>query len=360
MPGKWKFPSIIVLPVNKSIMVQFYQQLATLISAGFGIVRALNVCRIQTADKRFQEMLLKIHDSIQSGNSLAAALQLFPETFSPFHLGMVKTAERSGTLPDILNNLAKFEEKEMRLISRLKAALAYPVFVTIVAFGIVILLTRYLCPLLNAITQILGPEKIPPITRVLIFMGKCSTDLRYMVPLLLLFILLIITVIKVSKQRKVKYIMGRVKLLIPTLGKLYRKVILIRLCRVLSTLLNSGVPSAISIRVVDEVAENIYFSEAIMKKIIWRIDEGKQYSEAFAESTFFPTVLINMMVVGEQTGKLPYVIDKLADMLEIDVEMFLANFSSLLEPVLIVILGGVTFFILLAAFLPMYTIMSGL
>jgi len=357
---KLKLPSFIVLPIKKSIMVQFYQQLATLISAGFGLVRALNVCRIQTADKRFQEMLTKIHNSIESGASLSTALEQFPDTFSPFHLGMVRTAERSGTLPDILQNLAKFEEREMRLLSRLKAALAYPIFVTIVAFGIVILLTRYLCPLLTAITQILGPEKIPFITKVLIFMGRCSTDVRYMVPLLLLIVLIVVIIRKVSRLRKVKYFMGRVKLAIPTLGKLYKKVILIRLCRVLSTLLNSGVPSVISIRVVDEVAENLYFSDAIMKKIIWRIDEGKQYAEAFGESKFFPTILINMMVVGETTGKLPYVIDKLADMLEIDVDVFLANFSSLLEPFLIVILGGVTFFILLAAFLPMYTIMSGL
>ncbi len=360
MSGKWKLPSLIVLPVRKQIMVQFYQQLATLISAGFGIVRALNVCRIQTADKRFQEMLAGIHSSIESGNSLSKALERFPETFSPFHLGMVRTAERSGTLPEILKNLAKFEEREMKLLSSLKAAMAYPVFVTVVAFGIVILLTRYLCPLLNAITQILGAEKIPTITKVLIFMGKCSTDLHYMLPLILLFILTVLVLIRISKIRKVKYLMGRVKLAIPTLGKLYKKVILIRLCRVLSTLLNSGVPSVISIRVVDEVAENLYFSDAIMKKIIWRIDEGKNYSQAFGESTFFPQVLINMMVVGEQTGKLPYVIEKLADMLEIDVDVFLANFSSLLEPFLIVLLGGVTFFILLAAFLPMYTIMSGL
>jgi type IV pilus assembly protein PilC len=344
--------------VSKLILVQFYHQLATLFNAGFGIQRALKVCAAHTSDGLFRDMVEEMYLVLESGAPLSTAFEHFPEVFTPFHVGMIKTAERSGNLPTILQNLATYEEKEMRLLSNLKSALAYPVFVTLTAFVIVILLTHYLCPLLNAVTTVLSPEKIPLITKILIVIGKCMSDIRFLAAMALLAIAAIPLYRKVSKIRKVRYVIDRLKLRLPSFGRLYKKVIIIRLCRVLSTLLSSGVPSVLSIRVVDEVAENVYFSDAIMKRIIWRVDEGRLFSEAFGESTFFPGVLINMFVIGEQTGKMPYVIDKIADLFEIDVTMFLANISSILEPLLILVLGTVTFFILLAAFLPLYSIMS--
>jgi type II secretory pathway component PulF len=287
-------------------------------------------------------------------------MEQFPRVFTPFHLGMMKTAERSGTLPEVLKYLAEFEEKEMRLHHKIQAALAYPMFVTITAIIVVILLTRYLCPLLNSITAILGEDKIPLITRGLIFVGRCTTDIRYIAAIIAVVIAVLLVTRALLRSRKVLYVLGRIKLRLPSLGNVYKKVILVRVCRVMSTLLHAGVPSVLSIRILDEVAENVYFSEAIMKKIIWRVDEGKHFSEAFGESRFFPIVFINMLVVGEQTGKLPFIIGKLADLFDIDVTFFLDNITSILEPLLVLVMGCVTFLILLGAFLPMYAIMRGL
>jgi type IV pilus assembly protein PilC len=345
-------------PIKKQVFVQFYSQLSTLVAAGFGLLRAIRVCMEQTPDKAFKELLSQVYADLEGGSPLSESLEHFPRIFTPFHLGMIRTAEKSGTLPDIMKKLAIHEEKEMNLRHRLQAALTYPVFVTGFAFIVVILLTRYLCPLLNSVTLALGHDRIPAITKFLIVIGKCFSDWRILVGGGLFFMLLVVIMRKVMTIRIVKYHYGRLRLRIPSFGRLYKKIILIRMCRVLSTLLSAGVPSVTSIRVVDEVGENVYFSDAIMKKIIWRVDEGKLYSQAFSESTFFPRVLVNMLVVGEQTGKLPFIIDKLADFFEIDVDIFLANISSFLEPILIVVLGGITFFILLAAFLPMYAIMN--
>ncbi|MDQ7821912.1 MAG: type II secretion system F family protein [Candidatus Eremiobacteraeota bacterium] len=344
--------------VNKQVLVQFYSQLSTLISAGFSIVKALRVCRQQSSDEALDRILSSVEADLEGGSTLTAAFEKFPTLFTPFHIGMIRTAEMSGTLPDILKSLALYEEKEMKLIQSIKAALSYPIFVTITAFFIVILLTRYLTPLLDSISSILGSEKIPLITKGLIFVGRCTTDIRYILGVIIIFLVIVYAIGTLRTIRKVQYFWGRLKLRIPSFGKLYKKVILIRMCRVLSTLLAAGVPSVLALRLVDEVAENVYFSEAIMKKIIWGVDEGKNFSQAFGESQFFPKVLVNMLVVGEQTGKLPLTIDKLADLIEIDVTLFLANIASILEPVLIVILGGVTFTILLAAFMPIYAIMS--
>jgi len=346
--------------VNKMVIVQFYHQMATLINAGFGMLRALKVCAEHTTDRVFREVLMGMHTILEAGKPLSEAFGSYPDLFTPFHIGMIRTAERSGTLPSILEHLAAYEEKEMRLLSRLKAAMAYPVFVTLTAVAIVLLLTRYLCPLLNAVTTVLPPEKIPLITRILVVVGRCMADIRFIIAILVLIIVALVVFRKIAKIRKVQYVMGRLKLRLPSFGRLYKKVILIRICRVLSTLLASGVPSVLSIRVIDEVSENVYFSDAIMKKIIWRIDEGRLFSEAFGESSFFPGVLINMFVVGEETGRMPFVIDKIADIFEIDVNIFLANIASILEPVLIIVLGAVTFCILLAAFLPLYAIMSNM
>jgi type IV pilus assembly protein PilC len=345
-------------PIKKQVLVQFYSQLSTLVTAGFGLLRAIRVCMEQTPDKSFKELLSLIYADLEGGSPISQCLEKFPRIFTPFHLGMVRTAEKSGTLPDIMKKLAIHEEKEMKLRHRLQAALTYPIFVTSFAFIVVILLTRYLCPLLNNVTLALGRDRIPAITKFLIMIGNSFSDWRIMAGIALFLALMAFIMRKVMTIRMVKYHYGRLRLRIPSFGKLYKKVILIRMCRVLSTLLSAGVPSVMSIRVADEVGENVYFSDAIMQKIIWRVDEGKLYSQAFGESTFFPQVLINMLVVGEQTGKLPFIIDKLADFFEIDVDVFLANISSFLEPILIVVLGGITFFILLAAFLPMYSIMN--
>lgn len=346
--------------VKKKNLVQFYLQLSILIASGFSLLRALNVCIAQTSDGALKEIVEKIQKNIERGASLSQAIESFPRLFTSFHLGMMRTAERSGTLPEILKYLAQYEEKEMKMLQRIRAALAYPVFITAVAIIVIILLTRYLSPLLKAVTTILGEDKIPSITRILIFVGKCTTDIHYIVLIAATVMTASIVLKSVMRSKRIRYLLCRTKLMLPVLGRVYKKVILIRICRVMATLLSAGVPSVFSIRIVDEVAENLYFSEAVMKKIIWRIDEGKLFSEAFGESKFFPRVFINMLVVGEQTGRLSFIIDKLADLIDIDVAIFLENITSVLEPFLILIMGGLTFLILLGAFLPMYSIMKGL
>lgn len=354
------FLRLIRPPVKKQNLVQFYQQLSTLIYAGFSLLRGLNVCIGQTSDGALKDILQMMSTELEGGAPLSQVLEKFPRIFTPFHLGMVKTAERSGTLPEVLKYLAQFEENEMKLRQKVHAALAYPIFVTITAFIVIILLTRYLCPLLDSVTAILGRDKIPLITRGLIFIGKCSTDIRYIAAIAVIVVIVILGVRALMRSGKIRYLLGRLRLRLPIFGKVQKNIIMVRLCRVLSTLLAAGVPSVLSIRIVDEVADNFYFSEAVIKKIIWRVDEGKLFSEAFSESRFFPVVFINMLVVGEQTGKLPFILGKLADLFEIDVNMFLDSIASVLEPFLVLIMGCITFLILLGAFLPMYAIMSGI
>jgi len=340
-------------------LVQFFRQSSTLTKAGFGVIRGLEICLQQTSEPRLINALENTIILVGKGHSYSDALAKSPDIFTNFQVNMIRAAEASGKLPEALDSLAYYEEKEMRLRLSLKAATSYPIFVFIFSIFCIILLMRFLTPLLDTITGVLEGE-IPFPTLILITIANAVSHPIFYVAMILFFI-----AIRYIYNYYVGTLRGRLavdglKFNLPVFGKLYKKVVLIRVCRVMKTLLNSGVPAVKTMELVGDVSDNFYMKDRIMGGVAFRVKEGSSLKNAFASRGFFPNIMISMIAIGEQTGTLPIVMEKLSDMYEFDVEIAISNFYATLEPLLIMIMGGFTFIILLAAFLPIYQIIGSL
>ena len=340
-------------------LVQFFRQSATLVKAGFGIMRGLKTCALQTSEPKLIKTIDNLILLIDRGFSYSEAMARNPEIFTPFQVSMIKAAEASGKLPEILENLAGYEEKEMELRFRMKSATTYPTFIFLFSIFCIILLMKFLTPLLDTITDVLKGD-IPLPTMILLKIAHAVSHPLFYVGLLLFIIALRFLYKYYCNTLKGKLMVDTMIFKIPLFGNLYKKVILIRSCRVMYSLLDSGVPAAMTMELMGEVADNFYFKDRIMGEMVYRVQEGSSIHAAAGELGFFPRLMVSMIAVGEESGSLPTVMKKLADMYEFDVEIAISNFYATLEPMLIIGMGLFTFMILLAAFLPIYQIIGNL
>lgn len=340
-------------------LVQFFRQTATLVKAGFGIMRALQTCARQTSEPRLVKTIDSMISLIDRGFSYSEAMSRNSDIFSPFQVSMVKAAEASGKLPEILESLAEYEEKETELRFKMKSATTYPVFVFLFSIFCIILLMKFLTPLLDTITDVLKGD-IPIPTMILMKIAHAVSHPLFYVGLLLFLIALRLIYKYYSGVLKGKLTIDTMLFKIPLFGELYKKVILIRSCRVMYSLLDSGVPAALTMELMGEVADNFYFKDRIMGEMVYRVQEGSSIHTAAGESGFFPRLMVSMVAIGEESGSLPTIMKKLADIYEFDVEIAMSNFYATLEPMLILAMGLFTFMILLAAFLPIYQIIGNL
>ncbi|MCE1247250.1 MAG: type II secretion system F family protein [Firmicutes bacterium] len=338
-------------------LVQFFRQMATLVKAGFGSLRGIEVCSAQTSEPRLRKTLDIVRDDINAGKSYSEAVAKSKDIFTPFHVAMLRAAEAGGKLPEILDSLAEFEEKEMNLRFRLRSATSYPIFVFCFSVLCIFLLMRFLTPLLETLTNVLHGD-IPFPTLVLMkFSAAASHPLFYVAIVLfgLSFSLLFRYYISMPVG-KLNY--DRLKFRIPLFGRLYKQVMLIRVCRIMKTLLDSGIPIASTIELLGEVADNFYFRERIMSGVAYNINEGSSIASAFGSADFFPPMMVSMIAVGEESGTLPAILGNLAAMYDFDVDIAITKFYAALEPILILVMGLITFFILMAAFLPIYQVIG--
>lgn len=338
-------------------LVQFFRQLATLSAAGFGALRGVQTCLKQTSEPRLKAALENIGARIERGLSYSEAIAKSGDVFTPFHVSMMQAAEASGNLPQVLDSLAEYEENEMNLRYRLKSATIYPIFVLVFSLVCIILLMKFLSPLLDVITRVLKGD-IPWPTMILMRISTAVSHPLFWIGLLLGIISLNYLYRYYMGTRTGRMIMDSIRFKVPMFGELYQKVIMIRVCRVLKTLLESGVPATEAMELVGDVADNFYFKDRIMGEIAYRIKEGADISASFKGTGFFPPMMISMISIGEQSGTLPQIMGHLSRIYNFDVEIAVANFYATLEPVLIVVMGMVTFLIMAAAFLPIYQIIG--
>lgn len=322
-------------------------------------MRGLQTCARQTSEPRLVKTIDNLILLIDGGHSYSEAMARNSDIFSPFQVSMIKAAEASGKLPEILENLAEYEEKEMELRFRMKSATTYPVFIFIFSLFCIILLMKFLTPLLETITDVLKGE-IPFPTMLLVKTAHAVSHPLFYVGLLLFLIALHLIYGYYRSTLKGKLTMDTMIFKIPLFGELYKKIILIRSCRVMYSLLDSGVPAAATMELMGEVADNFYFKDRIMGELVYRVQEGSSIHAAAGDLGFFPRLMVSMIAIGEESGSLPVIMKKLSDIYEFDVEIAISNFYATLEPMLIVGMGLFTFIILLAAFLPIYQIIGNL
>jgi len=340
--------------VDAKELVQFTRQFATMIDAGLPLVQCLDILANQTPNKIFQNALKDIKNTVEGGSTFSDALRRHPKIFDDLYVNLVQAGELGGILDTILNRLAVYIEKKVKLARQVKGALTYPIAVVIIAAGVMSVLMIFVIPAFENMFKDFGSkEGLPKITQIVIDLSKAFIGNLHW--LFLGTVALITSVTYTYKQPRGKRAFHRIFLSLPIFGPLFQKIAVARFCRTLGTLLSSGVPIMDALEVVAKTAGNVIVEEAIMY-VRAKIAEGKNMVEPLMERKVFPSMVVQMLGVGEQTGALDTMLSKIADFYEEEVDVAVAALTSLLEPIMMVGIGGMVGTVMVAMYLPIFSI----
>ena len=344
--------------VKSKVLMIFTRQLATLIDSGLPLLRSLNVLAKQERDKLMKRTTDKLADSVQSGSTFSDALALHPKIFNDLYVNMVKAGEVGGVLELVLTRLSEFQEKAARIKNKIISAMVYPIIVMTMALGILCFLMIFIVPRFQVIFQdLLGDKPLPPVTQFVIgFSGFMQHH-----GLILLGIIVAIGFLYnlVGRTRRGRLIIDNFKLRMPLFGNLNRKTAISRFARTLGTLVTSGVPILQALNITRETAGNAAIALALAR-VHDSVKEGESIVQPLEASKQFPPMVVSMVDVGEETGKLPEMLLKVADVYDDEVDNAVAALTSMLEPIMIVILAVIVGTIVLALFTPLISIITTL
>ncbi len=328
------------------------RQLATLIDAGLPLLRSLNILITQLKPSKMRDILREISADVQQGATFSEALAKHPKVFDRLYINMVRAGEVGGMLEVVLNRLAIFMEKRMKLKRKVKTALVYPIFVILAATLIVSFLLLKVVPIFAKIFADFG-SGLPGPTQFLVDVADFMQVKWWL--LITIFSSTIIVLKFLGKVEILKRGWDRVSLRIPMVGGLVTKVSVARFARTLGTLITSGVPILQALRITKETIGNVVVQNAI-QKVHDRIKEGDTIAAPLDEAKVFPSMVINMIDVGEETGALDSMLNKVADIYDAEVEAAVEGLLSMMEPAIIIILGGVIGFIVIALYMPIFSL----
>jgi len=333
-------------------LVIFTRQMATMIDAGIPILQALDALQEQMTHPYFKTVISNIRDDIQLGSSLSAAFSKHPKVFDSLFINMVKVGETGGVLSDILDRIALYMEKSLKLRAKVKSALIYPTVIVIMAIAITAVLLVKVVPTFAGIYKSFNRE-LPPMTQALIQVsaGLKQYILGYIIGIFSLGFLLKVW----HKTEKGGLILDTAKLKIPIFGPLLRKVAISRFSRTLATLAQSGVPILESLEIVGKSSGN-HLIEKVVEGVKNNVREGESISIPLVKSGVFPPMVTRMIDVGEKSGQLEKMLTKIAEFYDDQVDTAVAGLTSIIEPVIIGFLGIVVGFIVIALFLPILSI----
>lgn len=336
-----------VKPQEVSMMTR---QLATLLGAGLPLVPAIAALTSQTRSQSFKKMLAKIKDSIVEGNSFARSLSLFPGTFSALYINMVTAGETSGALEIVLERLADITEKQQALKNRIRSAMAYPILMSLIGVLVLFLLLTFIVPNITSIFTDMN-QTLPAPT---LFLIRISDIFKIYWWIILIGIAAAVLILRrINKTVKGGYVFDKIKLQLPRLGLLTKKLAVARFSRTLGSLLENGVSMLPALGIVKNIVGNALIAGAI-EDASKEVSKGKGLGSALAESKIFPDLSIQMIQVGEQSGKLEEMLNKVADVFESEVEGSIMTMTSLLEPVMILMMAVIVGFIVLSICLPIF------
>jgi type IV pilus assembly protein PilC len=339
---------------DKDIVV-FTRQFATMIDAGLPLVQALEILSTQVENKMLAKTLTVIKNDVESGSTYADALRKHPRIFSELYANMVAAGESGGILDTILNRLASYIEKSMKLKKRVKGAMVYPVVVTSIAVLVIAIIMIFVVPTFSKMfTQLGGTLPLP--TLLVINLSNFLAGWGGLF-LLIAIIATIVTVVQMRRTEKGRALTDRVLLKLPIFGILLRKVAVAKFTRTLSTLIGSGVPILDGLEITAKTAGNKVIEYAVMD-VRTAVSEGKTLSEPLMKSRVFPPMVTHMIAVGESTGALDTMLGKIADFYDDEVDNAVANLTAMMEPMLMVFLGGSVGFIVVAMYLPIFKLIT--
>ncbi|HYO76769.1 MAG TPA: type II secretion system F family protein [Thermoanaerobaculia bacterium] len=338
---------------SQSIAI-FTRQFSVMIDAGLPLVQCLEILGSQQDHKVFKRTLIQIRQDVESGSNLADAMRKHPKVFSDLYTNMVAAGEAGGILDTILQRLATYIEKSVKLNGQVKSAMIDPVAVIGIACIVVAVILWKVIPVFASLFESLGAE-LPLPTRVVIALSNFLGDFWWL--LILTSGALVFATKRYHQTHKGKRVLDGILLKVPVLGMLLRKIAVARFCRTLSTLTSSGVPSLDGLSITARTAGNSIVEDAIMATRK-SVEEGKTISEPLGDTEVFPPMVVQMIAVGEQTGALDTMLSKIADFYEEEVDVAVAGLMKLLEPVLIAFLGVAIGGIVIAMYMPMFSLIS--
>jgi type IV pilus assembly protein PilC len=341
----------------KTLMI-FTRQLATLIDVGLPLLRGLGVLAKQERDSVLKNAITKVADSVQEGSTFSEGLAQHPRLFNDLYVNMVRAGEVGGVLELVLTRLAEFQEKAQKVRNKVVAAMVYPIIVLLLALGIMVFLLIFIVPRFETIFhEMLGDKPLPAIT---LFVIGVSNFMQAHWAVLLGGLVGVLAVCKIAaRTRKGQAVIDRVKLRAPIFGDLIRKTSISRFSRTLGTLVTSGVPILQALDITRETAGNTIVARAI-SQVHDSVKEGETITQPLEASGVFPPMVISMIDVGEETGQLPEMLLKIAEVYDDEVDNSVAALTSLLEPIMIVLLALIVGTIVIALFMPLVSIISGL
>ncbi|MCU0694133.1 MAG: type II secretion system F family protein [Polyangiaceae bacterium] len=340
--------------VDPKELVTFTRQFATMIDAGLPLVQCLDILSNQQENKFFKDALKDIKSSVEQGATFSDSLRRHPKVFDELYVNLVHAGEVGGILDSILNRLAVYIEKRVKLIRQVRGAMTYPVAVIVILGIVVTVLLTFVIPAFEKMFADFGAkDALPKLTQAVIWVSRSFVGaLPIIIPTV---ILIVVGAGYFYRSSKGKRICHRVFLFAPIFGPVMRKIAVARFTRTLGTLLQSGVPILDALEVCAKSSGNVIVEEGL-NYTRDKISEGRNMAEPLLESKVFPTMVVQMISVGEQTGALDQMLSKIADFYEEETDVAVAALTSLIEPLLMVVVGTVVGVVLAAMYLPIFSL----
>jgi len=353
---KFKIPSI-SRGVSLADKMFFTRNLRVMISAGLPLTRALSSLSNQVKSKIFKKAILEIREKVEKGESFSQALSFFPKIFPPIYQSMVKVGEESGRLEEVLEILARQMEREHELRSKVKGAMIYPAVVISAMIGIGILMLIMVVPKLAETFKELEIE-LPATTRFVIFLGTFLSKNFLFLFFGLIFLFFVLR--QILRTKKGKRFFDSLILKIPVISDISRKQNSALFTRTLSSLISAGVSLPRSLEITASTLRNVFFQEALIEGAE-RVKKGEKLSQVLKKyQNFIPLTAISMIEVGEETGETAQILEKLADFYEDEVTNATKNLASVIEPILLLIIGGIVGFFAISMVQPMYSMLQAI
>jgi type IV pilus assembly protein PilC len=343
--------------VKAGELAVFSRQLSTMISAGMSILRALYVLEEQTEGKFLKETIVAVRKDVEAGLSLSDSMARHPKVFSPLFVAMARAGEAGGVLEDALMRVADQLEKDASLRRQIKSAMIYPTLVIVFAVGVMMALVAFLVPVFEGVFKQFGGE-LPKITQVSVFLSHAVTGYWWLIFLLAAGAVVAFIKWKGSKWGRPQW--DHFRLRIPMrIGKIVQQVAVARWSRTLSSLTSAGVPLLLALDITGKTGGNVAVEEA-MDGVIASVKRGGTIAAPLAQAPIFPTMVTHMVGVGEETGALDAMLDKVADFYEDQVEASVKALTSILEPIMIIVIGGIVGFIVISMYMPLFTVYNSI
>lgn len=338
----------------KSLVV-FTRQFATMIDAGLPLVQGLDILAAQNDDPVMQKVLFQVKSDVESGSTFASALEKHKNCFDDLYVSLVSAGELGGILDTILERLASYIEKSNALKKRVKSAMAYPVTILCISIVVISVLMWYVIPAFAKMFKSMSGAALPGPTQIV--MSLSAGFIEYKVFIILGIIGLVVLWKTLRKMEKTRFIIDVVLLKVPIIGDLIRKTAVARFTRTLGTMISSGIPILQGLDVVRKTAGNLVIERGI-ENVKNKISEGKSMAEPLMATGVFPAMVVQMIAVGESTGALDAMLGKIADFYEEEVDSAVDAMTSMIEPLMMVFLGGIIGFVLIAMYMPIFTMAS--